>query len=335
MRNAAIIFTMLVLIWACQRDQSVYVNSAFAAQFHEPRIVYPSDNLPTPMRVELGKYLFYNPAMSLDSNVSCASCHMPEFAFTDNRALGIGNDKQLGNTNSPSLSNIGYNPYFTRAGGVPSLEIQVLVPIQEHNEFNNNLIDITERLKNDVYFVAMAKKTYPNKPLYFAITASIAAFERTFVSKKSKFDKYLEGKKALSINELKGMQLFFSNQTNCSKCHSGFNFTNYQFENNGAANINKDSGRYRLTRNISDVGLFKVPSLRNIEVTGPYMHDGSINSLASVLESYNKGGIYHYFSKSELIKPLGLDKTELLNLEAYLNTLTDYNFINNPNFKSP
>ncbi|MDB4347335.1 c-type cytochrome [Bacteroidia bacterium] len=293
----------------------------------------PANNLLTDDRIELGKYLFYNPAMSKDSSISCSSCHLPEHAFTDQRMFSIGSDKQLGTSNSPSLANIGYHPYFTRAGGVNSLEIQVLVPIQEHNEFNFNLLKIESRLKQDSYFVHMAKKTYPDNEPYFAITASIASFERTLVSNQSRFDYYLNGLGTLNDQERLGMELFFSAKTNCSHCHGGFNFTDYSFSNNGAVTIKNDSGRYRITHLTSDIGQFKVPSLRNVALTAPYMHDGSIGSLKEVLVSYNKGGNNKAYTQNHLIKELQLSDKELAQLEAFLNTLTDYNFIQNPKFK--
>lgn len=298
-----------------------------------PKMHIPANNLQTDDRIALGKYLFYNPAMSKDSSTSCSSCHLPEHSFTDQRQFSIGNDKQLGTSNSPSLANIGFHPYFTRAGGVPSLEIQVLVPIQEHNEFNFNLLKIESRLLQDTYFKKMASKAYPNNEPYFAITASIAAFERTLVSNQSRFDEYIQGQSTLNDQERKGLELFFGSRTNCSKCHGGFNFTNYTFANNGATLIKNDSGRSLITHSESDIGLFKVPSLRNIALTAPYMHDGSINRLRDVLVSYNKGGNNTHFTDKSQIKELQLNENELAQLEAFLHTLTDMNFVQNPKFK--
>lgn len=323
---------MGALFYACKKDENIYLTSTFLAQFEMPKMVFPMNNPQNATSEKLGRYLFYNPVMSQDSSVSCASCHLPNLAFTDGRKLGIGVNNQLTKTNSPTLTNIGFNPYFTRAGGVPSLEIHVLVPIQEHNEFNTNILDIEQRLTKDSFFVSLARQAYPNRPFYFAITASIAAFERTLISDQSKFDYYLKGETSMSHQELEGMRLFYSTKTNCSQCHAGFNFTNYAFENNGAAKVNLDSGRYLLTRAKTDIGQFKVPTLRNIELTGPYMHDGSIHSIRDVIKSYNHGGNYTGHKNEKYIKPLNLSKAEMVQLEAFLKTLTDFDFIRNPKF---
>jgi len=301
--------------------------------FIEPNIDYPTDNMPNESRIALGRYLFYNPALSIDSSISCASCHRLDLAFSDKTILSLGANKQQGSSNSPTLTNIGFNPYFTRAGGVESLELQILVPIQEHNEFNNNIIDVGERLQSDAYFVQLAEKAYPSKPYYYSITRGLAAFERTLVSNNSKFDQYLKGKVQLSKTEMDGLLLFIGNKANCISCHTGFNFTNYNFENNGAAYILQDSGRYRITKNPRDIGLFKTPTLRNIALTAPYMHDGSIPTLKEVLLSYNNGGGKNHHQNRQLIKPLNLSQKELENMEAFLNTLSDFRFVNNPKFK--
>lgn len=322
-----------MFVYSCKRDAGMYTTHLFAGQFNMPELNIPADNPMTKDGVMLGRYLFYNPALSFDSSTSCASCHLQENGFSDKVSLSIGSNKQLGTSNSPNLTNIGMHPYYTRAGGVPSLEQQILVPIQEHNEFNTNILDISKRLKNDSTFVNLAHVAYPGRPYYFAITASIASFERTFISNFSKFDNYIKGAEQLNATEIAGMSLFFSTKTNCSSCHGGFNFTDYSFKNNGATILHQDSGRYRLTKNKADVGLFKVPTLRNIALSMPYMHDGSIPNLDLVLESYNAGGKHTAFINSPLIKPLHLTKVELVQLKAFLESLTDFDFIKNPKFK--
>jgi cytochrome c peroxidase len=232
------------------------------------------------------------------------------------------------------LTNIGYNPYFTRAGGVPTLEMQILVPIQEHNEFNTNILAIVELLKKDSSYVHQAKIAYNREIDPFVITRSIANFERSLISGNSIYDQYTYQNKKAAMNESakKGMALFFGDKTNCSKCHSGFNFSNYAFENNGLYTNYADSGRMRLTKDETDRARFKVPTLRNIEFTAPYMHDGSIQDLEGVVMHYNSGGVFHK-NKSTLVKPLGLSSQEQKNLVDFLKSLTDYSFINNKNFR--
>jgi cytochrome c peroxidase len=331
------LFVLIPLFWvACKKDapiqkqeiglESIIIPDGF------PPIEFPADNAFTKERWLLGKALFYEKQLSLDSSVSCASCHSQQFGFSDNVALSKGFKQRLGNRNSPSIINVAYHPYFTREGGVPSLEMQVLVPIQEHNEFNNNILDIAKRLSSNQNLQNLSFLAY-NRPLdFYVIPRALATFERSLISGNSKFDQYKKGTISLTEEEQKGMNLFFSDRTNCSDCHSGFNFTNYQFENNGLYETYNDPGRKRLTGLDSDLAKFKVPSLRNIEVTAPYMYDGSLPDLEAVINHYNSGGKQHPI-KSEKIKALQLSQDEKKQIIAFLKTLTDVSFLNQTIFK--
>lgn len=297
-----------------------------------PEVAFPEDNPFTKASYDLGKKLFFDPILSRDSSISCGSCHQPSLAFSDRIALTSGVDDAPGKRNVPSLTNIGYHPYFTREGGVPTLEMHVLVPIQEHNEFDFNIVLIAERLKNREQYVAMAQSAYEREPDAFVITRALANFQRTLISGNSAYDRYaFQGiSNALNAAELRGMNLFFSDELACSSCHSGFNFTNYTFENNGLYEDYIDEGRMRLTGLETDRARFKVPSLRNVELTAPYMFDGSLQTLQDVVEHYNSGG-YAHANKNEEVKPLGLTNTEKNDLVAFLGSLTDYEFLENPN----
>ncbi len=301
-----------------------------------PAINFPKGNEFTKARWELGKKLFFDPILSKDSSISCASCHLTQFAFSDTTAFSVGNGKLRGRGNSPSLANIAYHPNFTRAGGVPTLEQQVLVPIQEHDEFNSNTLVIAEKLKQIPYYAQQAQKAYGRAPDAYVITRALANFERSLLSGNSRFDKYTyQGKKnALNHSERRGKDLFFSKKANCSSCHNGFNFTNYAFENNGLYTSYADSGRLRLTSLETDRARFKVPSLRNIALTAPYMHDGSLKTLEQVLEHYNSGGKVHKNKNSNFVKPLGLNNQEQKDLIAFLKCLTDNEFVKNRNFRN-
>jgi cytochrome c peroxidase len=299
-----------------------------------PVIIEPNDNQFSQKRWELGKKLFYDPIMSIDSSISCASCHSPELAFSDNIAFSLGVENRTGTQNAPTLTNLAYHPYYTRAGGVPTLEMQILVPIQEHNEFDFNILLIAERLKNNPTYIQMANDAYNKEPDAFVITRALANFERSLISGYSRYDQFLNyNENTLSKFEQRGMDLFFSKKTNCSSCHSDFNFTNYTFENNGLYETYADEGRFRLTQKEEDRALFKVPTLRNIELTAPYMHDGSFLTLGEVIEHYNSGGKNHSH-KSNLIKPLDLSNREKNDLIAFLKSLTDEGFTQNPLFKT-
>lgn len=301
-----------------------------------PEIPFPADNAFSSERWELGKRLFYDPIMSLDSSISCGSCHSQANAFSDVVAFSPGVNNAPGTRNASGLANVAFHPYFTREGGVPTLEMHVLVPIQEHNEFNHNIVVIGEKLMMDESYVEAANNAYDRNPDPFVITRALATFQRTLVSGDSDYDEYMNqgNSEALSAEAKRGMDLFFSDQTNCSSCHGGFNFTEYAFENNGLYASYEDNGKFRLTGEESDKGRFKVPSLRNIELTAPYMHDGSLNTLKEVIAHYNSGGKVHP-NKSELIAPLDLSDEEQSDLLGFLQSLTDYDFITREEFSDP
>ena len=324
----------IVFLLACEDmavDQPLDFILAIPEGFPVPE--YPEDNEVTLERWELGKRLFYDPVMSRDMILSCSSCHLPEHAFTDAKKVSEGVEHRLGVRNAPTLANVAYHPYLTREGGVPSLEMQILVPIQEHAEFDFNILLIAERLNTDSSYIRASWDAYDRAPDAFVITRAISCFERTLISGHSKYDAFINGdKSALTTKEINGKNLFFSERLACAQCHSSFNFTNYAFENNGLEEEYIDEGRFRLTGDSADMALFKVPTLRNIAVTAPYMHDGSISSLDEVVEHYNSGGKNH-IHKSQLVKPLSLTEKEKDDLIAFLKALTDEDFLSNPNFR--
>lgn len=322
-----------ILFFSCSSSDDNQGMTIYTPQGFE-EVFYPEGNEFTQERWELGKRLFYDPILSVDSTLSCASCHKQEFAFADNKDKTPGVFDRPGKRNAPTLANVGYLPYVLFEGSVPTLEMQILVPIQEHNEFNHNIVLIAEALNNNKVYKELSQKAYKRNPDAFVITRAISNFQRTLISGHSRFDQYnyQNDKQALSESEKRGMDLFFGDKAKCSQCHSGFQFTNYNFENNGLYEEYEDIGRYHFTGMESDKNKFKVPTLRNIEVTAPYMHDGSINSLMEVIEHYNKGGENHV-SKNSLIQPLNLTSEEKEDLEAFLISLTDWTFINNPMFK--
>ncbi len=336
--HVLLIILFSILLISCNQD--LILKESLSLSLMEtpigfPSIEHPSDNEFSEARWKLGKELFYDPILSSDGTISCSSCHSQEYAFADNRQFSLGATNLVGTRNSPSLANLAYHPYFTREGGVPTLEMQILVPIQEHNEFNNNIVLIADTLNTLNKYVDLAKEAYDQEVNSFVITRALALFERSLISGQSQYDLEFSYNKTGSMTPkaLRGKDLFFSDKTNCSSCHNGFNFTNYSFENNGLATEYADIGRARLTSEDSDIGLFKVPSLRNIEFTSPYMHDGSFLYLMDVIEHYNSGGKEH-INKSSKIKPLNLTDTEKEELLEFLHSLTDYTFLNNTIFSN-
>lgn len=328
------VLLLLVLFYACRKaEPTIDIDHTLTtAPIGFPRIPFPDENPYTREKWELGKKLFYERAFSIDYSINCASCHKVSNAFSDNVSLSAGADQAAGTRNAPTLANVAYHPYYTREGGVPTLEMQILVPIQEHNEFNNNILIIADRLNEMPEYVEMSRKAFGKVPDAYVITRALATFERTLISGNSAFDRYSHGDSStLSAQAKRGMQLFFSKKTDCSSCHSGFDLTNYSFENNGLYEVYNDIGRKRLTGQDTDLARFKVPTLRNIAVTAPYMHDGSINTLYDVVSHYNSGGATHP-NKNGLVRPLGLTGQEQADLVAFLQSLTDRQFITNKNF---
>lgn len=342
MKNWIVILFLVMLVAGCSADENNLPPESFMKsellRVPEgfPEIPFPAENAFSKERWELGKKLFYDPIMSLDSSISCGSCHSQAHAFSDVVAFSPGVDNAPGTRNAPSLANVAYHPYFTREGGVPTLEMHVLVPIQEHNEFNHNIVAIGEKLMMDPDYIESSNKAYDRNPDPYVITRALATFQRTLVSGDSDYDKFLnEGdSEILSPEAKRGMDLFFSDQTQCSSCHGGFNFTEYAFENNGLYETYADNGKFRLTGEESDKGKFKVASLRNVALTAPYMHDGSLSTLEAVIEHYNSGGETHP-NKSDLINPMNLTDEEKADLVAFLHSLTDYNFTTREEFSNP
>jgi cytochrome c peroxidase len=335
LRGTYFILLLSIMLSACTVDdadsqstdelQSIEVPSYF------PPIPYPADNAYSVDKWVLGRKLFFDKRLSVDTTLSCASCHKQSYAFADATATTQGVKGRAGVRNVPSLANVAYHPYYTREGGLPTLEMQVLVPIQEHNEFDFNMVPIIERLSVDQSYQALSMSAYGRKLDAYVLVRALATFERSIISANSRYDffTYLNRPDALTIQERMGMELFFSDKTNCSKCHTGFDLTTYQFANNGLYQEYKDNGRYRLTQLPSDLAMFKIPSLRNVALTAPYMHDGSLNTMQEVVNHYNSGGVDHV-NKSSFIKPLGLTLDEKNQLIAFLHTLTDVDFIRNP-----
>ena len=293
---------------------------------HFPELTHPIDNELTFKRWELGRRLFFETKLSLDGSKSCASCHFPQTSFATNFPTNKGVGGAEGVRNSPSLANIGYHPNFTREGGVPTLEMQVLVPIQEENEFHNNILDIADTLNNYPSYVEASFQAYGTEVTPFVITRAISCFERTLISGNSPYDRYIAGDStALNHSEIAGLEVFEAK--GCTACHSGIFQSNFSIENNGLYEVFSDAGLFNLTGDEGDRGKFKVPSLRNVALTHPYMHDGSLMNLDEVINHYVSGGSSNP-NKSHLIVPFELSDTERHDLKSFLEALTDQEFVN-------
>jgi cytochrome c peroxidase len=338
MKKSNSIFILLIFLLSCgiirqnNRDKMGPYKLEIPKGF--PEMKSTEGNELTQERVDLGRMLFYDPILSIDSTISCASCHNQALAFADDRAITPGVEGRLAMRNAPTLANVGYNPTLLFDGHLETLEMQILVPIGEHAEMAFNIVEISKLLQKDSTYSRMSFAAYNRKPDPFVITRAISAFERTLISGNSKFDQQVyQGKNVMNKAEKRGMDLFF-NELNCTECHSGFNFTNYSTTNNGLYEVYADSGRQRVTRLESDRAVFKVPTLRNIALTAPYMHDGSIATLGEVIAHYQSGGVNHK-NKSDKLKPFTLSKSQTADLIKFLNCLTDKEFLKNKEFENP
>jgi cytochrome c peroxidase len=290
----------------------------------------PDDNPITDAKVELGRKLFFDKRLSLDNTVSCATCHIPSFGFTDRKKVSDGVLGRKTERNSPSLLNAGYLPTVMFDAHLTSLEMQVIVPIQEHVEMGMKMSEVIQRLKAVPEYQMAARDIFNRDFDPWVLTRSISAFERTLLSVNSRFDQYYYGKnsKAMTTEEIKGWKLF-SEKLYCTSCHPAPYFTTFKAENNGLyKDFGKDEGRFRILHDSIDIGKFKVPSLRNIELTFPYMHDGSKNSIEEIISHYEKGGMNHW-NQNHIITPFKISVKEKNQLKAFLFALTDTSFMLN------
>jgi len=279
-------------------------------------------------QIELGKALFYDNGLSRDSSVSCSSCHKQALAFGDSISFSVGAHGGFGRRNAPPLFNLYLPQSFFKDGGIPRLEEVAMAPMDDHFELDLPLHELSLRLRTSPFYVAEFQKIYNRQPDPFSITRALMWFQLSLISANSKYDDYLYKGGRLSDQEYKGMNLFFSDRTKCTSCHSGINFTDFQFYNIGLnMDLHLDTGRARISNDPADFAKFKTPSLRNLGFSAPYMHDGRYFELREVLEYYNRGGD-DYPSKDPRVQPMGLSESELKDLEAFLLSLNDTTFVN-------
>ena len=285
-----------------------------------------ADNPLTPAKVELGKALFFDPRLSGNGTVSCASCHNPALGWSDGLKTGVGiNGSVLGRA-TPTIVNMAYNTQFMWDGRKKSLEDQALGPMKTAEEMRTDFTATLQLLGSVDGYVALFNKAFPGEPISEdTLAKAIAAFERSVVSKDSRFDRWLAGdRKAITAQEYRGFQVFKDpGRGNCAACHSGPNFTDNGFHNIGIkqAAAAVDEGRFKVLPIASMKGAFKTPTLRDIALTGPYFRDGSATTLMDVVEHYDRGGD----DKSNLskdIRPLNLTSAEKADLVAFMLTLT-------------
>ena len=287
----------------------------------------PKDNPTDSAKIALGKELFFDTRLSLDNTISCASCHKPGFAFTDGLKTSTGINDQKTDRNSPSLLNSGFLKTVMFDAHLKTLELQAIVPIQEPVEMGHNMKVLIPQLRAIPEYQEAAKRIFNRDFDAWVLTRSLAAFERSLVSMSAPFDHFIKGdEKALNANEKAGWKIF-SEKLYCTNCHTPPHFTNHEARNNGLyKEYGADKGRFRIHLDSADIGSFKVPSLRNIEITDPYMHDGSLETLEEVIAHYSGGGAGHHLQDTSIV-PFELSSKEKKQLIAFLKSLTDLSFL--------
>lgn len=286
-----------------------------AATAAEPQVIHPKDNPTTPEKVALGKQLYFDPRLSADNKVSCASCHDPAKGFSNGEQFATGVEGKKGGRNSPTVINSAFQKFQFWDGRAKSLEEQALGPVQNPIEMNMTLDAVVAKLNGVKGYKDQFQKVFGTDVTSEGIAKAIAAYERTIVSTNAPYDRFVAGdKSALSEAGQRGMKLFF-NKANCSACHSGPLFTDHSFHNVGVPG--NDEGRSVISKSLGDKGAFKTPTLREVAKSGPYMHDGSLKTLEDVVAHYVKGGSPHPQLDEELY-PLKLTPAEQADLVTFL-----------------
>lgn len=281
---------------------------------------------------KLGEMLFFDPILSKDSTISCGSCHRPNFAFADSVAISPGVDGRAGRRNAPSVMNMAARGEFFYDGRATSLRDQIHFPIEDPLEMNLKYDEAVQRLTNHKIYSAAFRKIYNEAPNAENLADAIASFEESLETADTEFDAWMIDKpNKMSAAAIRGRELFMSDKAKCFDCHFSPDFTGDEFKNIGLYDEKTytDKGRYEVTKNKEDLGKFKVPGLRNVAITAPYMHDGSFSTLKDVIEYYSDP--YKFVPNpinmdTTLLKPILFTEDEKSDLEAFLISLTDRQF---------
>jgi cytochrome c peroxidase len=368
-RKLVLILLGLTLLACGDKTQQEAYQWSFPPDFPKPRV--PDDNPMSTFKVTLGRHLFYDKNLSANGTQSCSSCHEQALAFSDAKVTSVGSTGQIHRRNAQALVNVAFNRSLTWANDeIVTLERQILLPL-----FGEQPIEMgaggheTAILKqlNTPRYRQLTKQAFGDDVLDFdRIVKSLASFNRSLISLNSPFDRYAYQMvdDALTASQIRGMNLFFSEKLECHHCHGGFNFTQSTthekqqldlraFHNTGLYNTQgeysypkHDTGLFEVTARQQDVGRFRTPTLRNIALTAPYMHDGSMATLTDVVDFYAAGGRHVIKGKrrgdgrnnplkSQFVKGFSLDATQKQDLLAFLTSLTDKEFIENPAHSNP
>lgn len=350
--QVGVVFCFTMVIGACSKSPTPY---SWNLPHNIPPPPVPADNPLTEESIMLGEKLFFDKGLSANNTISCSSCHDPEHAFAEPKTVSVGANGDALNRNALALVNVAYNASFTWAhNNLESIEKQLMIPLfNEHPVemgVTGNEKGILKRFEGSEYRALFEAAYGDDTPNLNNIVKALASYVRSLVSFNSAFDNYAyaQDDDALTPQQLEGLNLFFSERTECFHCHGGLNFTqsskhSFQpftaqpFHNTGLYNEDgkgsypeSDMGLYSVTHNKDDMGKFRAPTLRNIALTAPYMHDGSIATLDEVIEFYARGGNVAESPnpyRSPFIKSFAISEDEKAALVAFLQSLTDEEFV--------
>ncbi len=311
-------FASFIILWSSQSAAAPDL-----IEFTKPQTPSsPAFNPPSPAKIELGRKLFFERRLSGGNTISCATCHVPEYAWTDLEPLSPGENGQRQLRRTPPLQDVGWNNLFGRDGRFESLEGFILGPIANENEMNQNLDHLPHELSNDPVYRTKFEAAFGDSPITLdGVTQSLAAYVRTLKSGISAFDRWVAGDEdALSASAKSGYDLF-AGKAGCSQCHTGWRFSDQQFHDIGIQSTDLGRGIIK-PKDIAMQYAFVTPSLRNVAIRPPYMHNGSMQTLEAVIDHYMSGGIRRP-SLSHQVQPLALNDQEKVNLIEFLKSLTD------------
>lgn len=336
--------SLLIVLWglalaACSVDPEIKpdvpvddIQAIVPNGWPAPHYNFEGNTL-TPDGFKLGRALFYEPMLSVDNTISCGSCHQQFSAFAQlDHNFSHGVNGLLGKRNAPALQNLNWNPYYMHDGGVTNLELQPAAPLTNPVEMDETINNVVTKLSNSGHYRTLFKNAYGDETVNSQrLFKALAQFLGTLYSYNSKYDQVKHGKAAFTSSEQSGYSLF---QQKCASCHAEPLFSDYQFRNNGLGvdPALNDSGRAHITMQAADLYKFKTPSLRNIQKSGPYMHDGRFTTLDQCLEHYNSGIVSSPTLDPQLSSGIPLSAQDKSNLVDFLKTLTDNQFLADQRF---
>lgn len=324
------------LLFSCKKEKvEPYRKWGFTSPGYFPAPVYNfENNLQSYARFKLGRSLFYDPLLSSDGTVSCATCHAQSHAFAGhNTPLSAGVNGALGTRNSPAIFNMAWSPAFMWDGGINHIEVMPIAPLTNPVEMNETLGNIVFKLQQSDKYRKLFKEAYGSEEVTDQkVLKAFSQYMAMIISNNSKYDQVKRGEATFTEAEQQGYLLF---QQKCSQCHTEPLFTDHSYRNNGLDLAFSDEGRFLITQTESDKGKFKVPSLRNVALTYPYMHDGRFFTLNDVLNHYSNGIQHASTLDPSLENGIPLPGNEKSLLIAFLKTLSDYELMNDPWLAEP